>query len=286
MKKVKIFAALGMLLALTFAAGVNVSAKQIWVEDTPVGFTYYYGSNPGADCLIATTERNDIHGYAFADYNTKKISILKTDENPYPTTDRVYHDTLTIIERGRAATVLPIEDSATEDTPPHDTYTIECNEFYKPAPAPKEPEKENTGSASHDSDTYKSEEPAKTLISRQAGDGKSTTDIKIHSSSERSCTNQEFLANYFAKQSGRKAKIILTKDIFPRTYLTLKENGEKRQLVWNNPDWVGYKTVYAVIYNQTDGAYLIKGMVDATGCAVFEGYIYRPASTITIFAME
>lgn len=40
--------------------------------------------------------------------------------------------------------------------------------------------------------------------------------------------------------------------------------------------------VYAVVYNQIDGAYVITGYLDANGVATFSGFKLRPASTITI----
>ena len=40
--------------------------------------------------------------------------------------------------------------------------------------------------------------------------------------------------------------------------------------------------VFAVVYNQKDGAYVINGTLGANGTATFQGFKLRPASTITI----
>lgn len=134
-----------------------------------------------------------------------------------------------------------------------------------------------------DKDTYKSSVPSKTVTALDATN-KLDMDLKVHPSSEKSITNQNFLANYFAGQLGVKAKIINTDDVFMRNDLLTARYGQKDKLCWNELNYKIPGAVYAVVYNQTDGAYLISGIIDANGNAVFEGFILRPASTITIFA--
>ena len=53
-------------------------------------------------------------------------------------------------------------------------------------------------------------------------------------------------------------------------------------LIWNNLPGNQAGPVYAVVYNQTDGAYVLNGTLDAEGTAVFTGFKLRPASTVTI----
>ena len=152
----------------------------------------------------------------------------------------------------------------------------------------KESSKSDEGSAKKkdtavDKDTYKSSVPSKTVTALDATN-KLDMDLKVHPSSEKSITNQSFLANYFADQLGVKAKIINTDDVFMRNDLLTARYGQKDKLCWNELNYKIPGAVYAVVYNQTDGAYLISGIIDANGNAVFEGFILRPASTVTIFA--
>lgn len=134
-----------------------------------------------------------------------------------------------------------------------------------------------------DKDTYKSSVPSKTVMALDAN-GKMDMDMKVHPSSEQSVKNQEFLVNYWSAQVGKTPTIILTSDIFMRNDLLNARYGQKDKLVWNNLNYKIPGGVYAVVYNETDGAYLISGTIDANGNATFEGFILRPASTITIFA--
>ena len=133
-----------------------------------------------------------------------------------------------------------------------------------------------------DRDTYKSSVPSKTVMALDAN-GKMDMDMKVHPSSEQSVTNQKFLVDYYSTQIGKTSKIILTSDIFMRNDLLSARYGQKDKLAWNNLDYKIPGSIYAVVYNETDGAYLINGTIDANGNASFEGFILRPASTITIF---
>ena len=136
-----------------------------------------------------------------------------------------------------------------------------------------------------DRDTYKSSVPSKTVMAIDAN-GKMDMDMKVHPSSQQSETNQKFLVNYNAGQFGKVPTIILTSDIFMRNDLLSARYCQKDKLVWNNLNYKIPGNVYAVVYNETDGAYLINGTIDANGNATFEGFILRPASTITIFAVN
>ena len=71
-------------------------------------------------------------------------------------------------------------------------------------------------------------------------------------------------------------------NIYPRRDLSIAENGSLQTLTWNNLPKNQAGPVYAVVYNQIDGAYVINGILDANGTATFTGFKLRPASTITI----
>ena len=131
-----------------------------------------------------------------------------------------------------------------------------------------------------DRDTFKSEAPNHTVIaSETATDAFGLFDLKVHKADEKSTTNQEFLAKTLV---GPNVQILLTQNIYPRRDLSTVENGVLKKLTWNNLPQDQAGTVFAVIYNETDGAYVINGTLDANGTAVFDGFKLRSASTITI----
>lgn len=131
-----------------------------------------------------------------------------------------------------------------------------------------------------DRDTYKSEAPAETVMaSESATDAFGMFDLKVHKPDDKSITNQEFLARTLVNSN---VKILLTQNIFPRRDLSISENGALKKLTWNNLPKDQAGPVFAVVYNETDGAYVINGTLDANGRAAFEGFRLRPASTITI----
>ena len=131
-----------------------------------------------------------------------------------------------------------------------------------------------------DRDTFKSEAPAHTVIaSETATDAFGLFDLKVHKADEKSTTNQEFLAKTLV---GPNVQILLTQNIYPRRDLATAENGALKKLTWNNLPKNQAGPIFAVIYNETDGAYVINGVLDANGTAVFNGFKLRAASTITI----
>lgn len=132
-----------------------------------------------------------------------------------------------------------------------------------------------------DHDTFKSEMPSKTILAASKADEKDFMDMKIHATDATNNANQRFLAKQLV---GNNATELITKDIFPRRDLSITENGEKRILIWNNLDIKMTGIVKAVVYNQTDGAYVINGVSDGNGTVKFVDFILRPASTITVIA--
>ena len=139
---------------------------------------------------------------------------------------------------------------------------------------------EKTESIIVDRDTFKSEVPAKTVIASEMFDRKSFFDLKVHESDGNTKFNQEFLARCLVP--GGAKQIFLTKDVYPRRDLSITENGMTQTISWDNLPKNQPGPVYAVVYNQIDGAYVLNGILDANGTATFTGFKLRPASTITI----
>ena len=130
-----------------------------------------------------------------------------------------------------------------------------------------------------DRDTFKSEAPAKTVIALESLGAKSFFDLKVHAADDKTKANQKFLVQTLV---GPDARILLTENIYPARDLSASENGMLQTLTWNNLPKNQAGPVYAVIYNQTDKAYEISGVLDANGTAVFSGFKLRSASTISI----
>lgn len=149
----------------------------------------------------------------------------------------------------------------------------------------KESKSEEKETVYVETDTFKSELPSKTITAAVAGDT-SFMDLKAHAPAETTVKNQKLLAAHYAKQLGFNANVVLSFDIYTRSDLTLTQNGQKRVLTWANTGVTTPGMIYAVIYNQIDGAYLVSGVVDANGTAVFNDYIVRPASSVTIFTAK
>lgn len=130
-----------------------------------------------------------------------------------------------------------------------------------------------------DYDTYKSEAPSGTVIAAKSFGDKEFFDLKVHASDAKSVADQKLLVQNII---GSNAQIIQTFGLYPRRDLSLSENGGIYTLAWNNLTKNQAGAVSAVVYNQADGAYVIRGALDANGTARFTGFILRPASTITI----
>ena len=131
-----------------------------------------------------------------------------------------------------------------------------------------------------DRDTFKSEALAHTVIaSETATDAFGLFDLKVHKPDEKSTANQVFLAKTMV---GPNVQILLTQNIYPRRDLAIAENGSAKKLTWNNLPKDQAGPVFAIVYNETDGAYVLNGTLDANGIAVFNGFKLRAASTITI----
>lgn len=130
-----------------------------------------------------------------------------------------------------------------------------------------------------DYDTYKSEAPGGTVIAAGSVDTKEFFDLKVHPTNDKNAANQILLAKGMI---GPSAQAVITKDIHPRRDLSVTENGASMVLKWNSLPKNQAGLVKAVVYNQTDGAYVINGTLDNNGTAVFTGFKLRSASTVTI----
>ena len=130
-----------------------------------------------------------------------------------------------------------------------------------------------------DYDTYKSEAQGGTVIAAGSVDAKEFFDLKVHPTDDKNAANQKLLVQGMI---GSNAQVIITKDIHPRRDLSVAENGASMALKWNSLPKNQAGPVKAVVYNQTDGAYVINGTLDNNGTAVFTGFKLRSASTVTI----
>ena len=155
-----------------------------------------------------------------------------------------------------------------------------------PTPAPsksddkKESKKEKVKDI--DRDTFKSEAPYGT-----AGVTNTNSligDLKVHKVNGTIENNQKLLADAFAKQSGKKARILTTVSLHPRRELGV-DNGKKEALIYSNLE-KNAQPVYAVCYNETDKAYYLTGTLDKDGVATFPNFILRDATNVTIFVLK
>lgn len=174
--------------------------------------------------------------------------------------------------------------TVSKDAPPTNRATSESiaaipSNFYFIRKTDNVSEKKVDKKADIDRDTYKSELPSNSVLAVNVADPKLFFDMKVHPTQARNVINQEFIAKNLL---GDNISIILTKDIFLRRDLSINENGEVRTLAWNNLKDVPEGTVYAIVYNETDGAYLMNGLSDGKGTVTFVGFKTRPASTISI----
>ena len=113
--------------------------------------------------------------------------------------------------------------------------------------------------------------------------GGAPIEMKVFSLDGVTNANQYFLAQYYMKGIGKKAKILLSKNVCLGRELTAGENGILSTFTWKNLDVKQGQVVYAVCYNQKEHAYLISGIADSKGTVTFNNFVLRPATNITIF---
>ncbi len=281
--KRKIRLLLAVVLAMAMVMGSSETALAKILTDCSSVNPYMISTMETGDILQTDGDfhiyvKNDTGRkvYMYSETDTSPTKVLFTDIESEYAEFPVPREPIAVGEQsnwglmsGERSTTVTIRMSAPDPDP-------------DPTPTPSKEEKPVVKEVI-DRDTYKSSVPSKTVMAIDAN-GKMDMDMKVHPSSQQSETNQKFLVNYNAGQFGKVPTIILTSDIFMRNDLLSARYCQKDKLVWNNLNYKIPGNVYAVVYNETDGAYLINGTIDANGNATFEGFILRPASTITIFA--
>ena len=290
---------LAMVLAMTMVMGMSMTVYAATITPGAKATLYLEDLAPGTVIDVTGLTSLD-NGVIIKRRNGESFKVAYTSNN------------LTFSE-GSSRTEVPIFGAA------FDSFTIAENSFYvmpptptpTPTPTPKKEskkEKEQKEGISYleylamlaaketdkedavemkmravnaavDKDTFKSEAPSKTVMSTDTMGADKFLDLKIHAADDTTKTNQNFLAQALV---GTNVKILLTENIYSGRDLSISENGSLQTLTWNNLPKNQPGPVYAVVYNQIDGAYEINGILDANGTATFTGFKLRPASTITI----
>lgn len=133
-KRFKVLLALVMSLTMIFGMAQSVFAQHIYIEDTPVGYTYLF-ERYGYSVLTAESHSDDIVGYAYADFEDHTIRIkaepLEADEFGF--THGVNGYVSNRISRGTNAAIIP---QATESDDYFtkllgEPFTVVENELYK-----------------------------------------------------------------------------------------------------------------------------------------------------------
>ena len=133
----------------------------------------------------------------------------------------------------------------------------------------------------------KSELPVGTITCINTQKQDEIWDLKAFSPSETSTVNQSILANAYTQElHGKNAKIIMIKDIYPRQNLSAIESGNHCMMYWKNIGLPNSTCVYAVVYTEADGVYYLQSNVNEEGDIVFEDFILRDASTISLFTID
>lgn len=133
-----------------------------------------------------------------------------------------------------------------------------------------------------DYDTFKSEAPSGTV--GVTNSNSKVGDLKVHKIDTKTEANQKLLADAFASQFGKRARILVSSSVYPRRELGV-DDGKKEAIMWANLE-KNPQAVYAVCYNQTDKAYYLAGTLDKNSVATLPDFILRPATNITIFVLE
>ena len=219
-------------------------------------------------------------------------SVNVSDFGDTPTLNKVYHKTSADGKYYYCASNPPAPSPSPAPTPKKESKKekeqkegisyleylamLAANESDKDVAVEKELRAAN---ATVDKDTFKSEAPSKTVMSTDTMGADKFFDLKVHAADDTTKANQNFLAQ---RLIGPNVQILLTENIYSGRDLSISENGSLQTLTWNNLPKNQAGAVHAVVYNQTDKAYVINGMLDANGVATFTGFKLRPASTITI----
>lgn len=134
-----------------------------------------------------------------------------------------------------------------------------------------------------DKDTFKSEIPSKSIIAGSEGSG-AFVDLKAHKMTTRDSVNQSFLAQSFALLEGKKANILLEYSVYNAEPAI--QSGEKKNIILSNVPANPGDNLYAIGYNNEDGAYLMKGVVDLNKNVTLADFRMRGNSNITLFTQK
>lgn len=134
-----------------------------------------------------------------------------------------------------------------------------------------------------DRDTYKSCLPARSLLVEKNNNPTDLIELKAHEMSAKDSVNQKMLADAYAGIDGKKAMVVCEYSAYPKRDLTVTEDGSKVSLIWSNVPAKEGDVIFAVGYNQTDGAYYMKSVVDKEKKIKFDSFKLRVASNITLF---
>lgn len=149
--------------------------------------------------------------------------------------------------------------------------SVNFEPIVRPACETQTTTESNENKASANVDTYKSEAPANTFLSYNP-DG-TPSDMKVHAVKDATTqNNQSFLVKYYL---GKGAKELATVNIYAPYGGAGKDNGQKRSFVWTDLSKRGTpgQPIDAIVYNQTDGAYVIHGIFTDNGTAVLDNFI-------------
>ena len=265
-RKMRLLVAAVLTMTMVMGMSISVSAKTI----VPSANEVFYLEDVAPGTVFDTTAlRPEANGIIFKLKSGGTFTILRN------------------YQAGKVCSLHFIKDG--EDAPkyPHthvdynveqfiiydQTWPVITNQFYEKSGDDYDDEE------FIDRDTFKSEAPSKTVIASDTLGAKQFFDLKVHSADEKTITNQELLVQSLIKPN---IMILLTENIYPRRDLSITENGSLQIFTRNNLPKNQAGPVYAVVYNQIDGAYVINGVLDANGTATFTGFKLRPASTITI----
>ncbi len=135
-------------------------------------------------------------------------------------------------------------------------------------------------------DDLQSELPTGTITCVNMQEQDDVWDLKAFSPNETSSVNQSILANaYIQELHGKNAEIIMMKDVYPRRNLSANESGNHCMMYWKNIGLPSKTCVYAVVYTEADGVYYLQSNVNDEGGLVFEDFILRDASTISLITI-
>jgi len=262
--------AIGACLDITIKA--TIQSEDATINDKKIAVHRFYGTVPVAITLPDSLKQpTGVY---------RQYKVIREHNGEAPTVLDAYFNTATqklefATDKCSTFTVVYKDTTWVDSTPAASSSSSSNSSEEKESKKDKE-------TVYVDYDTFKSELPSKTVTAAIAGDS-SFMDLKAHAPSDTTVKNQKVLAAYYAKQLGFDANVVLSYDIYTRSDLSLTQNGQKRVLTWTNTSAKTPGAIYAVVYNQIDGAYLISGIVDANGTAVFNDFVVRPASSITIF---